>query len=60
MNIELSMVEWEDISLDEALPRSRLLTAVTLDGVHHHLEAIEVERGKNSVSRQFVSSAMTS
>jgi hypothetical protein len=45
MNINLSDVTWEDISLDQTLPRSRLLATVTLDGVHHHLEAVDPDAG---------------
>jgi len=51
MNIDLSDVTWEDISLDQTLPRSRLLATVTLDGVHHHLEAIQVQSGESKFSQ---------
>lgn len=54
MNIDLSTIEWEDISLDEELPRSRLLAVLRLDGVHHHLEAIEVERGGSKFNQSAV------
>jgi hypothetical protein len=47
MNIDLSDISWEDIALDEMLPRSRLLGAVQLNGVNHHLEAIEVRCGES-------------
>lgn len=54
MNIDLSDIEWEEISLDQALPRSRLLTTVALDGVHHHLEAIEVKWGESKFDQSAV------
>lgn len=54
MNIDLSDITWEDISLDQTLPRSRLLAAVTLDGVHHHLEAIQVESGESKFAQSAV------
>jgi hypothetical protein len=54
MNIDLAEIEWEDISLDEALPRSRLLATVTLDGDNHHLEAIEVQRGESKFDQSAV------
>jgi hypothetical protein len=45
MNIEPADIVWEDISFDVSLPRRRLLATVQIAGVHHHLEAIEVNQG---------------
>ena len=42
-NIDLSQMRWEDASIDDQRPRSRLLASVQFNGVLHHLEAIEVE-----------------
>lgn len=43
LSFDITPRAWEDISLDEALPRSRLLTSVQINGIDHHVEAIEVE-----------------
>lgn len=51
MNIELVDIEWEDISFDTSLPRSRLLATVQIAGIDHHLEAIQVE-GLNPSDQQ--------
>ena len=42
-NVDLSQVRWEDASIDDERPGSRLLAAVQFNGILHHLEAIEVE-----------------
>lgn len=44
MNIELADIVSEDISFDVSLPRRRLLATVQIAGVHHNLEAIEVNQ----------------
>lgn len=43
LNIDLSQIRWEDASIDDERPRSRLLAAVQFNGILHHLEAIEVQ-----------------
>jgi hypothetical protein len=47
VELEIADVCWEDISLDPDLPGSRLLAAVKIGGVHHHLEAIEIRNGES-------------
>jgi hypothetical protein len=42
-NIDLSQMRWQDASIDNERPRSRLLAAVQFNGILHHLEAIEVK-----------------
>ena len=42
-NVDLSQIRWEDASIDDERPRSRLLAAVQFNGILHHLEAIEVK-----------------
>jgi hypothetical protein len=42
-NVDLSQISWEDASIDEEMPRSRLLATLQFNGVCHHLEAIEVK-----------------
>lgn len=42
-NIDLSQMHWEDASIDDARPGTRLLAAVQFNGILHHLEAIEVK-----------------
>lgn len=51
MELEMADICWEDISLDAALPGSRLLAAVKIGGVNHHLEAIEVRDGEIKFSQ---------
>lgn len=41
-NVDLSHIPWEDASIDEERPRSRLLSTLLFNGICHHLEAIEV------------------
>src|SRR5215469_6093481 len=43
LNIDLSDVRWEDASIDDQSPRSRLLATMQFNGILHHLEAIEVK-----------------
>ena len=42
-NIDLFQLHWEDASIDDEKPGSRLLAAVQFNGILHHLEAIEVK-----------------
>ena len=41
-NLDLSQIAWEDASIDEERPRTRLLSTLQFNGICHHLEAIEV------------------
>ena len=41
-NIDPSHIHWEDASIDEERPRSRLLSTLLINGISHHLEALEV------------------
>lgn len=47
-NVDLSQILWEDASIDEERPRTRLLATLQLNGICHHLEAIEVEWDENT------------
>lgn len=52
VTIDVSNVRWEDTSLDPNMPGSRLLAAVQVGGVNHHLEAIEVRRGRRKFDQR--------
>lgn len=56
MNIDISNIIWEDTALDNTLPRSRLLAQLQLNGVNHHLEAIEVRSGASKFDQTAVCS----
>jgi hypothetical protein len=51
MHIDISDISWEDISLEEDLPKSRLQATLHLNGVNHHFDAIEVQDGQSSVGQ---------
>jgi hypothetical protein len=42
-NVDLSRTHWDEAPIDEERPRTRLLATLQLNGILHHLEAIEVE-----------------
>ena len=47
-NIDPSHIHWEDASIDEERPRTRLLATLLFNGICHHLEAIEVNWPENT------------
>lgn len=53
-NIDLSHFPWEDASIDEEMPRSRLLSTLQFNGICHHLEAIEVTSDESTLTQSAV------
>lgn len=53
-NIDLSHIPWEDASIDEERPRTRLLSTLQFNSICHHLEAIEVDWDKSTLTQSAV------
>lgn len=50
-HVDLSQMHWDDASIDEERPRSRLLATLQLNGICHHLEAIEVTYDERTLTQ---------
>ena len=53
-NVDLSLIAWEDASIGEEIPRSRLLATLLFNGISHHLEAIEVKWHESTLTQSAV------